>query len=494
MKFSTRIVVALVCLAAASGGGTAYGQLADGSIGTVQVAPPPVDVSAAVTTEPRVNVNVDVHAPADGSQTANRSVGTVQVGGSGAQNARSSAGTVQAQVPGTRLGADAAPSANGGGVNPNTTVAVSIDRAAGGGQTVENSIGTVQVGGGMQTARNSLGTAQVAQPGTGAQVSLTGPLRPDMPDGLLSREVATVALSVDPAEGGPQTARNSIGTIQVGGGEQRANDSAVTGQIAVPRVDWRTTAGGPTLAATSLDVIPGVGGAQTAEDSLGTVQIGGGGNQTASDSAGTGQLAMPGLSSDAALTREPAGSSVAATVKPSGGDQLAEDSVGTVQVGGSDSQTARDSAGTGQVALPGATGSGTTGESTTVDGSVTPTGGNQAADNSIGTVQIGGGGSGTAPATPSASRPTSGVGGAATTQGAAGGSGSPPVGSTTASNDPGGTASPLGQETSNPLKTVGGTLKALPFTGAALGVLVLTALALLLLGLTLRTRTARVVA
>mgnify|MGYP003288126536 CR=1 FL=1 len=393
MNRSTRIVVALACLAAASGGGTAYGQLADGSIGTAQVAAPPVDVSAsaAVSPEPQVNVNTNVLSSPGGSQTASGSVGTVQVGGGGAQSATGSAGTVQAQMPATNAGVGAAPSVSGDGVDPNSSASASIEPASGG----------------SQTASNSVGTAQVAQPGADADASFTGPLRPDMPDGLLSREAADVAVSVDPAEGGPQTASNSAGTLQIGGGEQTASDSAATGQVAVPRIASRTTAGGPTLAESSFDVVPGGGGTQTADGSAGTMQIGGGGSQTASDSAGTGQVAMPGLSGDGALTRELTGSSAGAAVTPNGGDQLADGSAGTVQVGGNGSQTASDSAGTGQVALPGATAGGTTSDA---GGSVTPTGGSQSADDSIGTVQVGGGGGGAATTT-STPGPTSGVAG-----------------------------------------------------------------------------------
>jgi hypothetical protein len=77
----------------APGSGTAHGQvgnpISDGSIGTVQLAPPPVDVSASVsTTEPGVTVTVSVQPPAPGTQIANDAVGTVQVGGAGAQKTK----------------------------------------------------------------------------------------------------------------------------------------------------------------------------------------------------------------------------------------------------------------------------------------------------------------------------------------------------------------------------------------------------------------------
>jgi hypothetical protein len=217
------------------------------------------------------------------------------------------------------------------------------------------------------------------------------------------------------------------------------------------------------------------------------MQIGGGGSQTASDSAGTAQVAMPGLSGDGALTRDLAGSSAGAAVTPYGGDQLADGSAGTVQVGGNGSQTASDSVGTGQVALPGATAGGTTSDA---GGSVTPTGGSQTADDSIGTVQVGGGGGGAATTT-SPPGPTSGVAGVTASTPSPSQTEVPAaVPDATASvDDPDGTAAPLGRESSNPLTPLG-VATALPFTGIALGAIVLSGLVLLLLGLALRTRTA----
>jgi hypothetical protein len=314
-------MVASACVAFAAGTGTAHAQLGDGSIGTVQVAPPPVDVSGS---------SVDVQPGAGTSQTADGSVGTVQVGGSGAQTATGSVGTAQVALPGTRASASSSPSANGTSVDPNTSFSASVDPAEGGGQSATDSIGTAQVGGGEQHAADSIGTAQVAQPGVEAEGSFTGPLRPGMPDGLVVLPEAELTAGVDPAEGGPQTASNSVGTVQVGGGEQHAGDSALTAQVAVPSVDASANGGGDDVTATtgSLSVTPAGGGPQTADGSVGTVQVGGGGDQTARDSLGTAQVAPPAIDAGGGVT-DPS-----VSITPTGGDQTAENSVGTVQVGG----------------------------------------------------------------------------------------------------------------------------------------------------------------
>jgi hypothetical protein len=261
---------------------------------------------------------VSAQPPASGSQTANDAVGTVQRGGAGAQTANDSAGTVQTQLPGSNGAVVASRRRNDGGVNPSGSVSVSVLRGQGGAQQVGDSLGTVQVGSGPQTVHDSIGTVQAGQPGVDVEVEFMGPLRPDMPDGLLTRELAAVDVAVDPADGGAQTVENSVGTVQIGGGgSQTATDSAVTGQIGLPSLDTSATVGGPTIAAASIDVVNGSGGSQTATGSLGTLQVGGGGPQTADDSVGTGQVATPDASGDAAVTRDLADSTATASLTPS---------------------------------------------------------------------------------------------------------------------------------------------------------------------------------
>jgi hypothetical protein len=432
--------------------------------GAVSVQPDPA--------APAVSVHVD--PPLGGPQTATGSAGTVQAGGGGSQTVTGSAGSVQANVPGTNAGAGASPSGQSG------SFSAGVDPATGGPQSAAGSVGTAQVGGGSQTASDSIGTAQVSQPGLEADGSFEGPLRPDMPDGRPVAPEAELGASVDPSAGGPQTAGNSVGTLQIGGGEQTAGDSVATGQIAIPATDADASAGGddPTLASASTNVAPASGGRQLAHGSAGTVQVGDGGDQTARDSAGTSQVATPGLSSDASVNQDDPSGGSSVGITPAGGNQLADGSAGTVQVGGNGDQTATGSVGTGQVALPGVNADQ---DGSDVAAGVTPGGGEQTAEDSIGTVQIGGG----------RGRTTAGVGATPTSGGVLGASVTSAPAATAA--QPGAAAGAPARPTrstgtfgvQDEVKTLTGTL---PFTGLSLLAIALAGLALLVAGLLVRRR------
>jgi hypothetical protein len=267
MSRFTAVMVAAAGLALSAGAGSAFGQLGDGSIGTVQVDPPTVDIQI----EPEAaSVTASVAPPAGDSQTA-----------------RASVGTVQAAPPGVNAGASASPSQAGTEADPDASFSAGTTPGTGGPQTADRSVGTAQIGGaGSQTATNSIGTAQIAPPATQAEGSVHGPLRPDMPDGALTPE-ADLAANVDPAQGGPQSADGSTGTVQIGGGSQTARNSTGTAQIAVPAV--QTSAGGGGSFASAPDgsvALTPSGSPPTAEGSTGTLQIGASPPSTVSGDAG----------------------------------------------------------------------------------------------------------------------------------------------------------------------------------------------------------------
>jgi hypothetical protein len=106
--------------------------------------------------------------------------------------------------------------------------------------------------------------------------------------------VAVVAISIAApatalADPG-QTATDSVGTVQVAQPGLTA-DAAVQAPTSADANDG--VASDP-QATVSVETTPAAGGDQTADNSTGTVQIGGGGNQTADDSTGTVQVGGPG--------------------------------------------------------------------------------------------------------------------------------------------------------------------------------------------------------
>ena len=169
MSRFTALTVVVASIALAAGTETAFGQLGDGSAGTVQITPPPVDIHVDPTPG-GTGVTASATTPPGDSQTATASTGTVQ-----------------AVLPSLSGGASASPSPDGTSVDPNASFSAGAAPATGGPQTADDSTGTAQIGGaGSQTAAGSLGTVQVAQPGTHADGSVQGPLRPDMPDGAVT--------------------------------------------------------------------------------------------------------------------------------------------------------------------------------------------------------------------------------------------------------------------------------------------------------------------
>jgi hypothetical protein len=301
-----RLVIAVTAVAALTGTTPAYAdQTATGSIGTVQVQPPAVDVGAGASapttvdptgtssSNPTASVSATTQPSTGGSQTADSSVGTAQVG-SGPQSASNSAGTVQAQPPAVAANASAkAPTtasvADGVDTTPTAVLSASATPSSGGTQSADNSIGTAQVGGGgSQTATGSAGTVQVANPGAFADGSLASPVSLGIGDGLTADPTFGTTAGVMPATGGTQTADSSIGTAQVGGGgSQSASSSVGTVQAALPAATATGDADSGPTAFVDVTVQPGTGGTQSADNSIGTVQLGGGGPTTAPGPTGT---------------------------------------------------------------------------------------------------------------------------------------------------------------------------------------------------------------
>jgi hypothetical protein len=325
-----RLVIAVTAVAALTGTTPAYAdQTVTGSLGTVQVQPPAVDVGAGASapttvdptgtssSNPTATVSAATQPSSGGSQTAQSSVGTAQLG-SGPQSAGNSVGTVQAQPPATAAKAAAkAPTtasvADGVTSNPNAAVSASATPSSGGSQSASNSIGTAQVGGGgSQTATGSAGTVQAALPGVNADGSLTSPTSVGIGSGLTADPALTTSAALMPATGGTQTADSSIGTAQVGGGgSQSASNSAGTVQAAMPAATATGGAGPGPSVAVDATVQPATGGSQSAENSIGTVQLGGGGPTTAPTPTGTSTTPAGGPGSGTFFST--AGSPLAAT-------------------------------------------------------------------------------------------------------------------------------------------------------------------------------------
>jgi hypothetical protein len=206
---------------------------------------------------------------------------------------------------------------------------------------------------------------------------------------------------------------------------------------------------------------PAEGGDQMADNSTATIQVGGGGRQTATDSTGTVQVAEPGLTTDGSaqapggadpndgIAADPQADITAQLTPAHGGDQLADNSTATIQVGGGGQQTATDSTGTVQVAEPGP-------------------------ERELAAVQS------PAPAPPGEQAPTP--------EAEASPAPGPPVLGARTIRGPAQPSRPaaLGAETEQPL--IQPRLETLPFTGLLLWVSVLLGAALLLAGLGLRRR------
>jgi hypothetical protein len=232
-------------------------QTATGSAGTVQAAYPGLNADGSLASPTHVGIGDGLIAdptfttsaillPASGgTQTADSSIGTAQVGGGGPQTATGSAGTVQVANPGALAdGSLASPVSLGVGdglfADPTFGTTAGVMPATGGTQTADSSIGTAQVGGGgSQSASSSVGTVQAAMPAATA----TG--------GADSTPSAVVDVTVQPGTGGTQSADNSVGTVQLGGGgPQTAPGPTGTGTAPAGGGSgtFLSTAGSPTAA------------------------------------------------------------------------------------------------------------------------------------------------------------------------------------------------------------------------------------------------------
>jgi hypothetical protein len=195
---------------------------------------------------------------------------------------------------------------------------------------------------------------------------------------------------------GTNTAGDSLGTLQAGGGNI-ADGSAGTAQVGGLRIAPSGSAVTP-YGALSLGGSSGIaGGSNSATGSLGTVQVGGGNN--ADGSAGTAQVGDTAVAPTLSLTGTPAGDVIvggSSGIAGSGND--ATGSLGTAQIGGGN--TSAGSGGTTQssgiVVGPTASVGDTPVGGTTVG---VPTnvgeGNGNTSSGSLGTTQVGGGNSAT---------------------------------------------------------------------------------------------------
>src|SRR5918994_7022110 len=113
MSRFTAVVAAVASFALAAGAGTAFGQLGDGSIGTVEVTAPPVDIQLD---------------PADG----NGAIASITTPAGDSQTAAASTGTLQAALPGVSAGASASPSQEGTATDPSPSFSAESEPASGG--------------------------------------------------------------------------------------------------------------------------------------------------------------------------------------------------------------------------------------------------------------------------------------------------------------------------------------------------------------------------
>jgi hypothetical protein len=311
-----------------------------------------------------------------------------------------------------------------------TTVTVPVTVLGSGGNTATRSIGTVQAGDG-NSAAGSVGSAQVSAvngaPSAGA-------------DARVAR--ASVSAPAGIPGSGPNDARRSVVTVQVGGGHSTSESLAQT-QVnqadAQPGADVSTGTGtlvqlstlgqpnavlllGPPkprlrlaaaltrdftfdpanllFQATAVGIRPDILAAVDPIAALtfgGTLGTGPNGGNTAPDSLGTAQIGSVTLAPVVGLdsTAFGTGAAVGGSSGVDGaGTNLADPSLGTVQAGGGN--TASDSAGTAQI---GGLTVGPTGLLRTPFGAVALggasgiAGGSNSASRSLGTLQIGGGNS-----------------------------------------------------------------------------------------------------
>jgi hypothetical protein len=309
---------------------------------------------------------------------------------------------------------------------------------------------------------------------------------------------------------GTNTAGNSLGTLQAGGGNI-ADGSAGTAQVGGLRLAPSGKAVTP-YGTLSLGGSSGiVGGSNSATGSLGTVQVGGGNN--ADGSAGTAQVGDTAVAPTLSATGTPAGDvSVGGSSGIAGSGNDATGSLGTAQIGGGNTSTG--SGGTTQssgiVVGPTATVGNTPAGGTTVGAPTNVGEGNgNTSTGSLGTAQVGGGNSATgsigtaqvgSPTPPPESGPTFSTLSLDNSSGsltAAPAAPSATPSATPSAATPSSKAAPAKHNAvlPAPSKTLTGnrTIGSLPFTGLDLLFAVLLGMALIAAGMGVRTR-ARTVA
>ncbi|HEY3183183.1 MAG TPA: CAP domain-containing protein, partial [Gaiellaceae bacterium] len=242
------------------------GNTADNSTGAAQVGAVQTHPSARASVAQR-NVTVDAAAgTAGGGNTARNSTGVAQLGGGNSATGSTGAaqsGPITARADANVAGATVSAPANVG------------SGGAGPGNTAADSTGVVQVGGG-NSAGDSTGAAQVGatQASPSAAVSAAG-------------QDAAVTASVGNLGGG-NTATDTTGAAQLGGG------NTSTGSTGTAQSSSLAAAIGAALNDTGASApvtVGSGGGTNTATDSTGIVQIGGGGSTAQSAPPGTSPAA-----------------------------------------------------------------------------------------------------------------------------------------------------------------------------------------------------------
>jgi hypothetical protein len=193
------VIVAVVALTL----GTAQTALADnnatGSVGAVQTGPvgatPTVGASQAGAT---AAASVPVSIGGSGNNTATNSTGAVQAGGGNTSN--NSTGTAQVSS------VHASPSASAGASGNNASASVPVTVGGNGGNNASGSTGAAQIGGGNSSA-GSTGVFQSGGVTAGPAVGAGG---------------TTTSAPLTLGGEGTNTATDSIGAAQLGGGNNAA--------------------------------------------------------------------------------------------------------------------------------------------------------------------------------------------------------------------------------------------------------------------------------
>jgi hypothetical protein len=193
------VIVAVVALTL----GTAQTALADnnatGSVGAVQTGPVGVTPTAGASQSgATAAASVPVRIGGSGNNTATNSTGAVQAGGGNTSN--NSTGTAQVSF------VHASPSASAGASGNNASASVPVTVGGNGSNNASGSTGVAQIGGGNSSA-GSTGVFQSGGVTAGPAVGAGG---------------TTGSAPVTPGGDGTNTATDSIGAAQLGGGNNAA--------------------------------------------------------------------------------------------------------------------------------------------------------------------------------------------------------------------------------------------------------------------------------